>query len=86
MRDIEICYRDLAIAIVKQAADDYRKALDGKTYYENKTPESIIKEVKHFFHSSWYHTLTKVDGDFIIDQLHREHNEKIRKEQLCNSK
>lgn len=85
MRDIEICYRDLAIAIVKQAADDYRKALNGKTYNEYKPPEAVIKDVEKFFHSSWYRTLTRVDGDFLLEQLHREHNEKIRKEQLCKS-
>lgn len=85
MRDLEIAYRDLANAIIVRAANDYRDALDGKTYYENKPPESIIKEVEKFFHSSWYRTLTKVDGDFVIEQLRREHNEKIRKEQLCKS-
>lgn len=87
MRDIEVCYRDLAIAIIKQAADDYRKALDGKTYSENpkKDSEWVKREVEKFFHSPWYRTLTKVDGDFLIEQLHREHNERIRKEQLCKS-
>ena len=85
MRDLEIAYRDLANAIVIQAADDYRRALDGKSYYVTKPPEAIIKEVEKFFHSSWYHMLTKVDGDFLIEQLRREHNEKVRKEKLCES-
>ena len=85
MRNLELCYRDLADAIVIQAANDYRKALDGKTYYYTKPPEAVIKEVEKFFHSSWFHILTKLDGDFLIEQLHREHNEKMRKEQLCKS-
>ena len=83
---IETAYRNLANAIIVQAAKDYRNALDGKSYYYNRPPEGIIREVERFFHSSWYRKLTKVDGDFIIEQLHREHNERIRKEQLCNPK
>ena len=80
---IETAYRNLANAIVVQAAKDYRNALDGKGISITKPPEYVIKEVTKFFHSSWYRKLTKVDGDFIIEQLHREHNERIRKEQLC---
>ena len=85
IESVESAYRNLANAIIIQAANDYRKALDGKSYYYNKTPEMVIKEVERFFHSSWYRLLTKIDGDFIIEQLHREHNEKVRKEQLCKS-
>ena len=80
---IEEAYRNLADAIVIQAAEDYRKALNGKTYYEHKTPKMVMREVERFFHSSWFHALTKLDGDFLIEQLQREHNERIRKEQLC---
>jgi hypothetical protein len=79
---IEQAYRNLADAIIIQASDDYRNALNGKTYNKKSchTPEGIIKECERFFHSSWYHSLTKIDGDFIIEQLQREHNEKVRKE------
>lgn len=85
---IEHAYRDLADAIVIQATNDYRNALDGKTYSKNSrhTPEWVIRECKRFFHTSWYRMLTKVDGDFLIEQLEREHNEKVRKEkELCES-
>ena len=84
MRAVELAYRNLGNAIIVQAANDYRNALDGKSYCA-KPPEWVIKETEKFFHSSWYKMLTKIDGDFIIEQLHREHNEKIRKEQLCES-
>lgn len=83
MHSIELAYHNLGNAIIVQAAKDYRGALDGKTYHSNQTPSSIIKEVERFFHSSWYRELTKLDGDFLIEQLRREHNEKVRKEQLC---
>ena len=79
---IEKAYRNLANAIVIQAANDYRNALNGKGY-GYKSPEYVLKETTRFFHSSWYLSLTKVDGDFIMEQLDREYKEKVRKEQLC---
>ncbi len=82
---IEEAYRNLANAIIIRAADDYRRALNGEVYSDWRTPESVMKEVEKFFHSSWYRDLTKVDGDFLIEQLKLEHSERIRKEQLCES-
>jgi hypothetical protein len=81
-------YRELADAIILQAVDDYRKALDGKSYSQhvNKTPEWVKKECKKFFRSSWFRALTKIDGDFLIEQLEREHNEKVRRKQSCKLK
>lgn len=82
---IEEAYRNLANAIIIRAAEDYRRALDGEVYSDWITPASVIKDVEKFFHSPWYRDLTKVDGDFLIEQLKQEHNEKIRKERLCES-
>ena len=84
MRAKEFAYRSLGNAIVVQAANDYRNALDGKSYCDKPT-EWVIEEIEKFFHSSWYRMLTKVDGNYLIEQLKREHNEKVRKEQLCES-
>ena len=81
---IEEAYRNLANAIVIQAANDYRNALEGKSYY-GRQPKSVIIDVERFFHSSWYRELTKIDGDFLLEQLDREYKEKVRKEQLCKS-
>ena len=85
MQRIESAYRELGNAIIVRAAEDYRNALDGKTYSVKKPPEALIKELEKFFHSPWYRALTKLNGDFLIEQLKREHNEKLRKEQLCES-
>lgn len=84
----EASYRELADAIILQAVDDYRKALDGKSYIQhvNKTPEWVKKECEKFFRSSWFRALTKIDGDFLIEQLEREHNEKVRRKQSCKLK
>lgn len=75
-------YQDLANAIVAQAATDYRKALDGIGYY-NRPPESVIKECEKFFRSSRFKMFTKVKGEYLIEELRKEHEEKKRKEQLC---
>ena len=78
-------YTDLANAIVTQAVYDYRRALNGISY-NHKPPETIILNLEKFFHSRWYRTLTKVDGDYLISKLKAEHLEKQRrKEQLCES-
>ena len=80
----ERAYTDLANAIVKQAADDYRSALKGNSV-QDKPPKSVLIELECFFHSDWFHTLTKVNPDYLIAQLRKEHFENIRKEQLCKS-
>ena len=79
-------YHDLANAVVEQAVWDYRRALDGISY-NVKPAEVIVKELEDFFHSKWYRMLTKVDGDFLISALRKEHieKEKERKKQLCES-
>ena len=70
---------DFANAIVKQAADDYRNALQGKGY-EQKKPEAVIKEVLRFFRSEWFRTLTKVDAEYLIEQLNKEHLETVERD------
>lgn len=75
---IEYNLEDLTNAIVKQAADDYRKALDGKGYAHHK-PSQIIEEVEKFFRSKYFEILTSVKGDYLIEKLRAEHEEKERK-------
>ena len=81
--DIRV-YVDLANAIVKQAADDYRSALKGNLV-GGKPPEEVIPKIEKFFRSEWYRTLTKVDADYLLEELRKEHRENMRKEQLCES-
>lgn len=61
-------YVDLANAIIKQAADDYQKAL----CYDNMR---TIRECKRFFNSSYYKTLTNLDGDYLMQLLEKEARE-----------
>lgn len=65
-------YRNLANAIVVQAAKDYRKALRQLRHnprYEMARNEK--NEVERFFHSEWFHYLTNVDPDYLLDYLAR---------------
>ena len=63
---LEDPYINLANAIVAVAADDYRSAL-------KKNNWKLKERLEKFFHSSWYSTLTKLDGDNLIALLQKEH-------------
>jgi hypothetical protein len=75
-----LVYDDLINGIIKQAADDYRKALKGRGYGK-KSAEVVIREVEQFFHSRYFELLTKADGDYLIERLKQEHLENERSEQ-----
>lgn len=77
--------QNLANAIVLQAVTDYRNALKGISYSRRQPPEKVIKEVKKFFRSEWYRLLTKVDSEFLIRELEKEHLERSRNESNPNS-
>ena len=72
MHSIQTAYYDLANAIVFQAVTDYRKALNGVSYNKKYPPEIIVTKLEKFFRSSWYRTLTKVDGEYLIERIREE--------------
>ena len=74
---VDEAYQNFANAIVKKAADDYRKALGG-VGYNGRSPKRIIKELEKFFHSAHFGILTKVKGDYLIEKLKQEHDENER--------
>lgn len=71
----------LAVAIVKQAADDYEKALREllRNPTGNKRREllSIKAENEKFFRSPWYEMLVDIDGERLIRQIQQN---AVRKE------
>ena len=58
-------YEDLAIATIRQAADDYREAY---TFEDTET----ICEIEGFFRSDWIQMLTNLDGRLILRRLYNE--------------
>lgn len=55
-------YKNLANAIILQAAKDYRLTDD----------EQQLQEIECFFHSGWFGVLSKVDTEFLIKELRKE--------------
>lgn len=65
-------YRTLANAIIVQAANDYRKALRQlRRNPRYETARNEKNDVERFFHSEWFHYLTNVDPDYLLDYLAR---------------
>jgi hypothetical protein len=75
---IEYNLEDLTNAIVKQAADDYRKALRGKGY-SGKSASEVIVEVEKFFRSKYFNLLTNVKGEYLIEKLKEEYYEERKR-------
>lgn len=61
-------YRNLANAIVKQAADDYFELLAGIMAVPIP-PGCNTREIERFFHSDWYDLLCSVDPDYLLRKL-----------------
>ncbi|MCR4892996.1 MAG: hypothetical protein K5989_12545 [Lachnospiraceae bacterium] len=63
-------YQELANAIIKQAADDYRKELMKlkKNPSDNDSRAKAAK-IEDFFRSKWYSVLTSLDGESLIGML-----------------
>lgn len=58
----------LRCAIVKQAADDYKKVINGKKHHP-KYGKYNRNELEEFFHSSWFEMLVDIDGDAIVKEI-----------------
>lgn len=61
----DIGYEMLAVAIVVQAYDDYKKALKRKDRRE-------IKSIERFFYSDFYSLLTSIEPSYLINNAKRE--------------
>ena len=69
---MEASYENLANAIIIQAAKDYRKALRQLRRNPNYVSAAYTKrEVEQFFRSQWFHFLTNVDPEYLIEELSR---------------
>ncbi len=66
MHDDGVIY--LCAAILRQAAQDYRKAAGAGQHYK-------IKALERFFRSEWGQCLSQGNGEFIIETLKGERGE-----------
>lgn len=70
---IKSIYENLANAIVLQAVKDYRDALRTlKKHPRRSGARSVKNDCERFFRSSWYQTLTSVDGEILMRKLNEE--------------
>lgn len=66
-------YENLANAIILQAVKDYRDALRTlKKHPRNSDARATKNDCERFFRSSWYNTLTSVDGEILMRKLNEE--------------
>jgi hypothetical protein len=60
--------QNLAIAIVQQACEDYKKAYMGE-FVDHKSPEWVMKEIEDWVRSQDYEYLTKVNGPTLLKKV-----------------
>lgn len=65
-------YKELANAIILQAAKDYRKAL-------KHDERGRKREIEKFFRSEWFSILTNISGEMLIQKLRAEVKEVVIK-------
>lgn len=65
-------YKELANAIILQAAKDYRKAL-------KHDERGRKREIEKFFRSAWFSILTNISGEMLIQKLRAEVKEVVIK-------
>ena len=67
-------YENIANAIVIQACKDYRRAYRRylRRYRCTGTPDAELTELEAFFRSTWYRSLSALDGEYIMDRIRKE--------------
>ncbi len=68
-------YEALAAAIIRVAAEDYKKAYKHRNSRMRDTRERAAADqhrLEAFFRSGWFHFLTDVDGDYIMERIKEE--------------
>lgn len=79
-------FENLATAIIMQAVLDYRESL---TVLEmnpaNHGARNCCKAMERFFHSDYFHTLTNIDPDYLIEQTKKHTYEELRQKKRSHS-
>ena len=69
-------YENLANAIIKLAADDYKSALIRlKRNPESESAKQDVKRQEKFFYSEWFEVLTDLDPSYLIRKMKEMVNE-----------
>ena len=66
-------YEQLANAIILKAVDDYRSArITLAREPKNVMAQRELNQCEMFFLSSWFQTLTSIDGASLLEKLRKE--------------
>lgn len=70
-------FQELGIAVIKQAAEDYRaiaRRLESiENSYEKQVLEKDMESIRHFFLGEWFEVLSdSSNGPMILEMLDRE--------------
>ena len=66
----------LANAIIIQAVKDYRRVYRAFLKNPSEYNKKEVERNEAFFHSSWYRTLTGLDGDLLLNKVRQMEEEK----------
>lgn len=76
-KEEQIAYENLVNASIVMAVRDYQKAY--MAHLRDPLSKERLDKVEHlrrFFRSDWYHTLTKVDSEFLMRTTEKQCEEK----------
>ena len=69
-------YENLANAIIKLAADDYKSALIRlKRHPDSESAQRDVERQEKFFYSEWFEVLTDLDPSYLIRRMKEMVNE-----------
>ncbi|MBQ7558274.1 MAG: hypothetical protein IJT00_09455 [Lachnospiraceae bacterium] len=69
-------YENLANAIIKLAADDYKSALIRlKRHPDSESAKRDVERQEKFFYSEWFEVLTDLDPSYLIRRMKEMVNE-----------
>lgn len=84
--DNDIGFENLANAIITQAVVDYRREYDIlQKRPGDQNAQARLEVLKKFFYSEYYDILTKVDPDYLIEQIEKTPFVELRRKTRCYS-
>lgn len=82
--DNDVSFENLANAIIVQAAVDYRREYDILRKCPcDRVAQMHLARLMDFFYSEYYLLLTKVDPDYLIEQIEKTPFSELRREARC---
>lgn len=73
MSENYVAYENLANAVIRQAAYDYKVAYKKLMINPNNyVAKDTVNEIRSFFHSGYFSLFTEADPDYILEVIERK--------------